>query len=81
MEQKTNEMYITMRVNGRTHVVRQFNRRKYRTKQYPGGMETVYTPAPNYLGTGMALCGVLRYGQTLEEWVSEKKKRKKSYLN
>lgn len=27
-------------------------------------------PQPNYIGSGMALCGVLRDGETLQEWIS-----------
>jgi hypothetical protein len=28
-------------------------------------------PEPNFAGTGMALAGVLKEGQTLEEWMQE----------
>lgn len=50
-----NEAISTMNpieVNGRIHVIRPFTR------------ETSYYPDPNYLGTGQALVGVVKEGET-----------------
>lgn len=50
-------VYDTVEVYGRTHVVC-----------------SIYTyrpsyPDPNYRNTGMALCGVLKKGETLDGWI------------
>lgn len=54
-----NKLYSTVVVAGRLHVLCEAKERKgpYRD--------------PNYMGTGRALCGVLRRGQTLEEWMGK----------
>ena len=82
MEQDKNIMYKTMRVNGRTHVLREINRLSYCLSDYYKSCkgDIIRVDPPDYLGTGLALCGVLKYGQTLNEWVQEKKKRIKDKL-
>ena len=52
--------YKTIGLCGRTHVLRYYRRM---------GVGEVQ---PNYIGSGMALCGVLRDGETLQEWISRK---------
>ncbi len=54
-------MYKTVKVISRTHVV------CHRSRQY-----TEYDE-PNYMNTGMALCGVLLPGETLEQFIDRKK--------
>jgi hypothetical protein len=60
-------MEKTIIVHGRTHVLTESKR----NDNVEDGQTKI--EQPNYLGTGMALCGVLRPGETLEEW---KKRRK-----
>ena len=59
---KNKKMYNTIITNNRIHVIRLVaDRGKYSTGQV--------VPMPNYLGTGMALCGVVAKGETLEDWI------------
>lgn len=53
--------FETIQVLGRTHVVRHVERP---SKHYP---------EPNYRGTGKALCGVTREGESLEAWIRRTK--------
>jgi len=55
------ELYSTVVVAGRLHVICEAKDRR-------GGIHR----DPNYMGTGRALCGVLKKGQTLEEWMKNK---------
>jgi len=63
IEKEAAAMHL-MTVNGRHHVLRPFSR----------GDEKI--PEPNYLGTNLALCGILQHGQTFEQfkedWVAMK---------
>ena len=52
--------YSTVKVAGREHVVCDADR---------GNL----WPQPNYRRTGKALCGVLDKGQSLSNWISERK--------
>ena len=55
-------MYNTIITNKRIHVIRLVvDRGKYSTGKV--------VPMPNYLGTGMALCGVVAKGETLNDWI------------
>lgn len=54
--------FKTLVVAGKTHVVIDLNR------------NDDYYPNPNYMGTGMALCGILNDGETLEEFKIRKEK-------
>jgi len=76
------EMYKTIAVKNRLHVVREMNRLPYCISDYYMSCngERIRVESPNYLGSGMALSGVLKRGQTLDEWVKEKDKRLKSYI-
>jgi hypothetical protein len=57
-----------LQVNGREHVVKRVTRSGTDSEGVP-------YPEPNYRGPGMALCGILRKGQTLQEWKNERAKR------
>lgn len=54
-------LYGTIKVVGRTHIVKEVFRKD------------MDFPAPNYQGTGKALVGVCRVGETLEEWVKRRR--------
>lgn len=47
--------YQTIQVHGRTHVICAVD------------LRSGY-PEPNYMGTGMALCGVIDAGKSLDDW-------------
>lgn len=55
------ELYSTIVVWSRLHVICESKERK-------GNLHR----DANYMGTGKALCGVLKKGQTLEEWMKNK---------
>ena len=38
--------------------------------------QIVRFPQPNFRGTGKALCGILKEGESLEEWLKAKYKRR-----
>ena len=50
------KVYNIVTVGTRKHVVCTVTSRS-------GGVDN-----PNYMGTGMALCGVMKKGETLEQW-------------
>jgi hypothetical protein len=52
--------YKVIEVYGRKHVVRSIPSR--------GGGSNNALPDADYMGTGMALCGVLNDNETLDEW-------------
>ena len=56
----------TIKLNGREHILKDVVRY---------GVH----PDPNFAGTGKALCGVLKKGQSLEDWEKQKAKRMKKY--
>lgn len=60
---KSDRHYGTVRKNGYTYVV--VSNPRPMTKNYP---------EPDFLGTGMALCGVLKEGETLQEFIERKRK-------
>jgi len=65
-------------VDGQSHVVKEC----YRPGHYldPDTREKIPVDQPNYRGTGMCLCGILKKGQTLDEFTRlyiEKKKHPK----
>jgi len=70
----TNEEMKTLSVLpvcGRRHVVKRIERTgvlKYKVKG-TSRMFTTLIPQPNYRGTGLALCGILLRGETLQEWI------------
>ena len=54
--------YKIIEVHGRQHVCRFSDR-----------VETPKVKAPNYLGTGMVLSGVVRVGETVEQFLKRKR--------
>ena len=54
------KIYEELEVGGRVHVVCNLN-------------ERLGYPLPNYMNTGKALCGVLKNGQSLADWISKLK--------
>lgn len=58
------DLYKTIKVYGRDHVLRQSFR--YNRIQ-----------EANYLGTNMALCGILRPNETLDQFIARQKKGKR----
>ena len=50
------KIYEELEVGGRVHVVCNLN-------------ERLGYPLPNYMNTGKALCGVLKNGQSLADWI------------
>lgn len=76
--------FTTVRVHGRTHVVTPNDRRAVTirvnkdrdvlkddvtvSEDEEGTIKRILIPAVNYANTGMALCGVLEKGETLEQW-------------
>jgi hypothetical protein len=56
--------FSIIRVCGRSHVIREVDRPNV---LYRDNVKIVI-PDPNYMNTGKALCGILKIGQTLEEW-------------
>ena len=50
-----------IKVNGKNHVVNLNPRGRFSS-------EGLVLPAPNYQNTGNAFCGILRDGESLEEW-------------
>ena len=57
---KISELFQTKIVHGRTHILSESH--NFRGKVYPD---------PDYMGTGLALVGVLKPGQSLEEFKKE----------
>lgn len=55
--------YTLLKVHGREHVLKSPGRE--RGTKLANGEEL---PMPNYMGTGLALCGILRQGETLEDF-------------
>lgn len=53
--------YETIKVIGRTHIIKEDFRKD------------MGFPDPNYEGTGKALVGVCRVGESLEEWVKRRR--------
>jgi hypothetical protein len=62
--------YTTIKVCGKLHVIRDIQRP---TVTYRNGVRII-TPEPDYMNTGKALCGILKKGQTLDEWIKSKAK-------
>lgn len=54
-------MYKTIRTLNKTFVIKE----SVRNVNYTDGSEM---PEANFLNTGMALCGILKKGETLDEW-------------
>lgn len=68
--------YKIIEVHGRQHVCRFSNRVEtvYKRKDEATGEVTERViPAPNYLGTGMVLSGVVRIGETIEQFLKRKR--------
>lgn len=62
-------MYQIIMVYQRMHVVCPVGERgKYSTGEY--------IPMPDYQGTGMALCGVIKKGETLNDWIKKHHEKK-----
>lgn len=62
-------MYQTIMVYQRMHVVCSVGERgKYSTGEV--------IQMPDYLGTGMALCGVVQKGDTLNDWIKKYHEKK-----
>ena len=55
--------YLTIEVNKRTHVIC-ISKRDVSPE----------IPEPNYMDTGMALCGVVDKGDTLDDWIRKHNK-------
>jgi len=60
-----------IKVHGKRHVVNQSSREPY-------SVQGRHIPAPNYQNMGVAFCGILREGETLEQWCERMKKWKKA---
>ena len=58
--------FNTVEVLGRTHVVKPIDRPKQIIRD---GIIKIEIPEPNYRRTGMALCGVTRPGESLQDWI------------
>ncbi len=56
-------------VHGHKHVLKPSSRVKSYFVQ--NGVRTELIPNPDYLNTGMCLCGILKAGQTLDEFIKE----------
>ena len=52
-------LYQTVQVYGRTHILVKNTGREFES--------------PNYLGTGLALRGVCKPGETFEDWITNRK--------
>jgi len=59
----SDEQFSTVKVFGKSHVVRACDR--------SGSIHK----SPNYNGTGKALCAVLEYDECLEDWINVKAKK------
>jgi len=64
--------FKTIMVCGKTHVVCRIEDRPNESKRKDGS--TVTIEQPNYLGLGVALCGVLKENETLEKWIKKQQK-------
>ena len=67
------ENYQVTKVFGHNHVLKPLARQK--SYFILNGKRMGMVPEPNYLNTGMALCGILKPGQTLNEFIAETKHR------
>jgi len=61
------EKYSVLQRNGISYVL----------KIYEGDRPSSWD-MPNFMGTGKALAGILKKGETLEEWLKRKEKRLKN---
>lgn len=61
------EKYSVLQRNGISYVL----------KIYEGNRSSPWD-MPNFMGTGKALAGILKKGETLEEWLKRKEKRLKN---
>ena len=57
--------------NGRGHILKRIQRNGTDSEGHA-------YPDPDFRGTGMALCGVLKKGQNLKKWMDEKRKRREA---
>ena len=66
-------IYSTINVNGRVHVLCESTiRPNYNTtNEFTGKKIEGKIPEANYLNTGMALCGVIDKGDTLQDWIDK----------
>jgi hypothetical protein len=62
-------MYTVKKIKGINCVLRDLKRNVWQKDSYRNYV--VRMPEPNFAGTGLALAGVLKEGQTLEEWMQE----------
>jgi len=58
--------YGTIKVGDKFHVVTQTSKDRKDTDLYPDA---------NYRNTGLALCGILKDNETLQDWINRKIKR------
>ena len=65
--------YETIRVGGRTHVITKSEPRGFYQDSNKNPIGEI--PEANYMNTCMALCGVLKKGESLASWKKRKKKR------
>ena len=56
--------YMTIPVYGKKYVMRNFKRLDY------------HLPQPDFMGMGMALCGILNEGETTQQWIDKHGKSK-----
>lgn len=75
-------------IHGRKHVISFIDRKEYyfteKIKTEDGIIEVrdVYIAKPKYLGIyGLCLCGILKEGETLKQWIENEKVRKEKVLN
>lgn len=63
------EHYKILKVAGQEHVLRHVDRSETFYLSVGGEKVKNKLPDANYLGTGMALCGVLRKGESLKKFL------------
>jgi hypothetical protein len=61
------KVFKTIDVKGKQHVIIEVNRIDYKLLHGQTTQRNV-AEQPNYRGSGMALCGILKKGQTLEQF-------------
>lgn len=75
-------------IHGREHVISFINRKEYyftkKIETEDGIIEVpdIYIEKPKYLGIyGLCLCGILKEGETLEQWIENEKVRNEKVFN
>lgn len=69
------QIFKTMEVDGVVHVLKLVERKARMFNPEQGKVTT--PPQADFMGTGMALCGILRKKQSLENFIEEYNKQQK----